>query len=298
MRPQKPNLFRTTGPLVLISLLLSCAQPDPSDSFQTDTDKPAPPPSAPEQPHNSEEPTPPPPQAVPPQPISLELDIAQLTAQGCLDLPLTIQNLKSLPETAVLRRHTSSTAMSPLDNQDEHLRRNFIAEVAFGRFLYLEQTPEAGTRFLPEMKQNGCQSIEMKYEVSGNKVFTIQPSSEAGRLHLIDEDKTEYVFHLKGSKELEIERTETVIDRCPQYKKAQARTNETLTWSYPEELTTKPILISRAYLNRISDAVSEMPASLSSLVTHATSDIIPATAEDLTQLTLSRLSTEIGRAHV
>lgn len=224
---------------------------------------------------------------------SFDIQAADVTSDGCLQLPALYEKLKALPSEARLRRYTPDFNIQPADSGSNELRRNFVAIVSFSNFLYEEKSAPLFIPDYPAVTQTACESAQFSSPLEGTQILQIVPTENANILKMVRDDGAEITYELKGPRELEIRFSGDVIDPCPNYNRAKATNIQKLTWGTDSEMEQAPLLVSKSFLNQISVGVQDMPTELASLAVTSDSDFVTASALDLRSLTASSLDPRI-----
>lgn len=218
----------------------------------------------------------------------VDLVPSSLSAGSCLDLGATFTRLRSMgPDTSV-RLHTTS-----VDVDGKGLRRNFVGEIAYANFRFSTMRSRDAEREWPNVTQNGCESVVMSSGSAGDRIYKIIAQDDPSVLKLERDDGYVMQWKIEGPRQLSLETTAMIMDRCPEYVPATATTRIDYTWGAPDEVAAVETRVSRAMLRAISMVVVDMPVPLLTLATFDTEDDVKAPPGDLAKLPRSTIDPEM-----
>ncbi len=230
---------------------------------------------------------------------TLDVDLNEVSAEGCMNVASLTQRLRTLPSGSVIREYTRDFQMEDKTDKDTPVRREMEAETAFSNFAFDEKAEVLFAADLPNITQESCSSVVITDQLSGSERFKVvtseAASTETNVLRLTREDgQKEIVFKLVGPRELEITTVANRIDRCPDFRKAKATSRRMRTWGTQAEMDQTPMSISVSYLKKIQIAILEMPATLKEALYGADSDYIEPSINDLRALRAASLDPKIS----
>lgn len=211
-----------------------------------------------------------------------------LNANGCLDLASALSQVRSMSSDVTVR-----TSTPYVDIVGDNLRRNFVGESAFSNYRFEEVPATTAAAFIPEATQAGCETVSLKAGPGGERIYKVSVDEDRpGVLMLDDENGTHMEWKVTSSRSIELLTEKQIIDRCPQYDLAKAKTVTEYRWGTNDELAAEPVTVSRAMLRVISTVVRDMPPALLRLATFETNDTVVAKRSDLKGLVRASLDPE------
>jgi hypothetical protein len=230
---------------------------------------------------------------------TLDVDLNEVSAEGCMNIASLTQRLRTLPSGSVIREYTRDFQMEDKTDKDTPVRREMEAETAFSNFAFDEKAEVLFAADLPNMTQESCSAVVITDQLSGSERFKITTAEEAASepnvLRLTREDgQKEMVFKLVGPRELEITTVANRIDRCPDFRKAKATSRRLRTWGTQAEIDQTPLSVSVSYLKKIQVAILEMPTTLKDALYGADSEYIEPSINDLRALRAASLDPKIS----
>lgn len=217
----------------------------------------------------------------------VDLVPSSLTANGCLDLASALAQVRTMSANVTVR-----TSTPLVDILGDNLRRNFVGESAFSNYRFEEVPATVAAAAIPEVTQTGCESVSMKNGPGGERLYKVSVGEDPALLILDAEDGSHMEWKVTSSRSIEVRSEKPIMDRCPQYDRAKARTVTEYRWGTGDELAAQQVTVSRSMLRAISTVVRDMPAALLRLATFDPNDTVVAKASDLKRLVKASLDPE------
>lgn len=224
---------------------------------------------------------------------SFDISMSDVTPNGCLDLQLLSERLRSLPTTTQVRQHTTDFQIESAPGSRTKPRRNFIALAAFSNYLFEEMAAELALAQSPTVTQNSCQSVAFASEIGGSEEYFVRQSEKPTQLHLVREDGAQLIYEIKSPREISLISISSVIDPCPSYPEAKIKKEQLMRWGPQEELNQLPAAIQTQFLSYIAMSIVDMPSGLAGAMAHSSSEVIQAKSNDLRSLMASTVDPEI-----
>jgi hypothetical protein len=232
------------------------------------------------------------------QPASLDLNVTDLSPNGCLDLQMVADRFHTFPQGSVIREYTQNFEMEnqSVDSKQLPRLRNMTAETAFSNFAYEERGAELYVSDMSTFTQTGCTGLDVTNQLGSTQHFSIVSGDEPNALHIKSADgQTDISYILKSARSMDIITVAPRIDRCPDFLKAIATTTRTREWGSQAEIDNTVVKIKAELLRKISVAVREMPDALATLLSVSSGDTLQPETRDLRQLKNAALDPNIVR---
>lgn len=186
---------------------------------------------------------------------------------GCLNVQLFLERLRSFSNEAVVRQTVTDFRISTEKGRDQKPpREEFLLFASASNFKMLEQPITDFRNRIPNVRQNGCKTLEIDDGVNGKIEMKVLKARSTQLL--LESSSERRLLELRGKREWLSRSTYQALDSCDGSSHLVQKTT-LMRWGDNRDLGSMSELIRKFYLGRVIAAFENVPQAIRDLVDRA-----------------------------
>ncbi len=220
----------------------------------------------------------------------MDLNAAELSVAGCLNLQMVNERMARLPDDTVVREYTHDVGVAVGSNFPDTATaktrfHNMESEVSLANLALKEKSSREFIAGLSAIEQTDCAQVVRTDQMGNHETFEIVKEGQSNLVHIRSADHLrEETYTLIGPRHLEIKIVASHVDRCPKFTKFQVTVAKIRSWGSTSELNADPILLNRDFARNLSSAVDSTPDDILMQLGQDDGGAIRLTGDDISQL--------------